>query len=681
MLSTVGDLVFYFPRRYEDYSQTVPVRDLVVGSRQTVRGTLWQVKATDSRRGLKMIQASLIDGTGVVRLTWFNQMYLKDQLLEGAEIVVSGEVQLYRGYTSFSNPSFEVLEKAPDGSSLHVGRIVPIYAETEGLTSKWLRQKIRTALDLVKPQLVERLPSALVVAEQLVGMQAAIEELHFPSSNDNLKRAKERVGFEELFIWQLKSLWQRQQWELKGKAFGQRIQTGKLSEFKSQLPFELTQGQRVAVREILQAICADAPMARLLEGDVGSGKTVVAATALVNTVANGHQAALMAPTEILAEQHFRGLNKLLLPLKFKIGLITGTKNLVAGLPETGVQLGLLEKSEEETCVRVPRTQMLELIKTHQIDVLIGTHALIGGEVKFDSLALVVIDEQHRFGVMQRTELTQKGGNPDVLVMTATPIPRTLALALYGDLDLSILEEMPAGRKPIVTKIVPEPKRASAYTFVIQQLQEGHQTFVVCPLIDESETLEVKAATETFAFLQNGPLREWKVGLLHGRLKTREKDGVIEAFRRHELDVLVSTSVVEVGVDIPNATVMMIEGADRFGLSQLHQFRGRVGRGQAQSYCFLLSESENPESAERLTAFARTQNGFELAEADLKLRGPGEVFGARQSGMPDLKMASLLDVRLLKRTRTAALAWLPRLAEMPVLGRQIVAAGSELMLWH
>ncbi len=672
-IHTVRDLIFHFPRRYDDFSEIVPIRQLRAGAQQTVRGVLWHVENANSRRGLRMLKATVVDSTGVVNLVWFNQPYLKDQLKEGQELLVSGTVDVYRGILSFNNPGFEPVPavaagSSPDGAgiaSLHVGRITPVYPETEGVTSKWLRTRIRMAIDQTLEQVEERLPAELLARQGMIGIRTAVEQVHFPDDQKLLARSRERLGFDELFFWQLRSLLRKKDWKSARKALPMMIQTEVLKAFRAALPFELTECQRRSIREILEDIRSPAPMSRLLEGDVGSGKTVVAAAGLLNAAAQGAQGALMAPTEILAEQHFRSLVPLLGPQGTTVALLTSARAQLSGAgPE-----------------EISRKDLLEQIAAGKASVVVGTHALIQEDVVFKALALVVIDEQHRFGVEQRKALMSKGAAPDVLVMTATPIPRSLALALFGDLELSILDEMPKGRKIIITEVVHVDQRLRVYAEVKRQLDAGRQAFVICPLVEESETLEVKAATEEFDLLQRGVFSNYKLALLHGRMKSRDKDAVIQAFRAGEYDMLVSTSVVEVGVDIPNATVMLIEGAERFGLAQLHQFRGRVGRGSEQSFCYLFATTNAPESEQRLRAMVRCHDGFQLSEEDLKLRGPGEVFGTRQSGIPDLRMASLLDAVLIKRVREEAEQWVQKTDCLQIFGAGLTAAGDGSLVWN
>lgn len=682
---TLKDLLFNFPRRYDDFSQNVNIGDLEAGESQTVRGIISRVQRVVSRRGVKVFKVLLADETGLVELIWFNQDYLQDILISGREIIVSGQVSRYRGSLSFSNPAYEVVEdKGKD--SVHVGRIVPIYQETAGLTSKWLRAKLKILLaSQVIDELKETLPISILRSQELWGLKKSIEQIHFPDCRESLHKARKRLGFEELFFLQLQALESKRLWQKEGKAFEVGFNREIFKDFVRKLPFSLTSGQKKSLKEIFVDIEDDKPMNRLLEGDVGSGKTVVAAATLLNAATSGYQAVIMAPTEILAEQHFESLQDLLSSFNLRIGLLTAAKAMLSSPLSKEDRESLASLGGEEKRFSVlpyKRDTLHEYISLGNVDIVVGTHSLIQDRLQFHKLAMVVIDEQHRFGVEQRGKLTQSSGNPDVLVMTATPIPRTLAIALFGDLDISIIDELPPGRKPIITRMVPDGKRERAYEFVAKQIREGRQVYVVCPLVEESEKLEFKSAIEEYERLKEDVFPEFSVGLLHGRMPSDEKNEVISDFRQKKYDILVTTAVVEVGVDVANATVMVIEGADRFGLSQLHQFRGRVGRGQHQSYCLLFSQTQSEASNQRLQALVRTNNGFELAEEDLKLRGPGEVFGKKQSGMPDLKMASLLDVRLLKQARSVAQMVISRFEEFPDLRKRVSLSSSEQMVvWN
>ncbi|MBI4791105.1 MAG: ATP-dependent DNA helicase RecG [Chloroflexi bacterium] len=623
-VETVKDLLYHFPRRYDDYSQLKTVSQLLYGEEVTLLLTVCEAKTRDTHRGLTVTNVLLADPTGTIQATFFNQPFLQQQFKSGRRIVISGRVdQDLPGHLAFKRPEWEPLSK----ELLHTARVVPIYPLTEGLTNRWVRRLIYSVVEFWAPRLTDPLPASLREKENLCDLSTALQEIHFPTTLEKMQAARRRLAFEE-FLWiQLGVLRQRRKWrEVPGKPL--RVEPTLIAQFTAGLPFQLTPAQSRCLDEILRDVQQTTPMSRLLQGDVGSGKTVVAAAAMRAAVANGSQAAVLAPTEILAEQHYRTLIALFGD-KARVRLLTGS---------------LKNKEKEEF-----RAQLA----AGQIDVAVGTHALIQSNVNFKNLALAVIDEQHRFGVEQRGTIRAKGYNPHILVMSATPIPRTLALTIYGDLDLSIIDEMPPGRQEIKTKWQEPRERERAYAFIKNQVQQGRQAFVICPLIEESETIDAKAAVEEYDRLKNVVYPDLRVGLIHGKLKASDKDEVMAKFREHALDILVATSVVEVGIDIPNATVMLIEGADRFGLAQLHQFRGRVGRGAHQSYCLLLAEKSGATSDERLKVIESSQDGFRLAEEDLKLRGPGEFFGTRQSGLPDLKIAKLSDIRFLEQARTTA----------------------------
>ena len=602
-VKTIRDLLFLLPRRYDDYRNLKPINRLEYGEEVTIIASVWDAGTRRSRGGVPIFTATLSDGSGLVQCTWFNQPYLADKIRPKTQIVVSGKVDEYLGHLTFQSPEWEPLER----EQLHTARLVPIYPLTEGLAGKWLRRLMKRTVDYWAPRALseEYLPESIRQSAGLMDISSALSHIHFPDDWSDLERARQRLAFDELFIVQIGVLRQRQEW---------RSQPGRALDFDPaavgglihSLPYPLTAAQQRALDQIIADLKSGVPMNRLLQGDVGSGKTVVAAAAMMAVVASGAQAALMAPTEILAEQHFKTLTRLFAALRVprppSVELLTGStsdKEAVYGRLASG-----------------------------EVNMVVGTHALIQPNVTFRDLALLVIDEQHRFGVEQRAALRQKGQsgtNPHVLVMTATPIPRTLALTLYGDLDLSVIDEMPPGRQKIETRWLFPTERERAYAFIRAQVEKGHQAFIICPLVEESDKVEAKAAVEEYERLQKHVFPTYKLGLLHGRMKSDEKDAVMAAFARGELHVLVSTSVVEVGIDVPNATVMLVEGANRFGLAQLHQFRGRVGRGEHASYCLLLADSTNAESDERLKAIESTHDGFALAEKDLELRGPGEFF--------------------------------------------------------
>lgn len=614
-INTVGDLLYHFPFRYDDFSKIVKINELSKDMVATIEGSVWQIKSFRSRHGKMLTIALINDGSGTVQAVWFNQPYIAKALKSATSVSISGKVDSFSGKMSFVSPEYEV------GKRVHTGRLVPVYPETAGLSSKWLRSRIISLLPQVS-DLPEVLPPHILAKYNLIDLPSALKAIHFPEDFDEANKARERFAFEELFVLQLRTILRRNEWKKQEVAFPIHLKQAQMEEFIKKLPFELTAGQKRSVDEILSDLAKDTPMNRLLEGDVGSGKTVVAAIGMYATYLSGFQSAFMAPTEILALQHGQTIKQMLEPFGVKVGIFTGGKK---------------EKGDE------------------YIDVFIGTHALLYDQVTFEHLAYVVIDEQHRFGVEQRAFLKKKGGSPHVLSMTATPIPRTVALTLYGDLDLSVLTELPKGRIIIKTWVVPPEKRDNAYKWIREQKT---QTFIVCPLIEESETLKsVRAVTTEYERLAHQVFPDLRVGLLHGRMRSREKEEVINKFRDQRLDILVSTPVVEVGIDIPTATIMMIEGAERFGLAQLHQLRGRVGRGDQQSYCFLFTDSAEESAVSRLKAMERMGNGLEIAEFDLRIRGPGDIYGTTQHGFIDLKVASFSDVDLIEKTRTEAKGFL------------------------
>jgi ATP-dependent DNA helicase RecG len=647
-IATIRDLLLFFPRRYEDFSTITPIAFVRPGVKTTVRGRIYDIGARQTKyKRMALTEAVLGDDSGTtLRVVWFNQPWLVKSLQKGDEIFVAGEADLNGGLV-MKNPDHEKVSLRPQ----HAARLVPIYRETEGLTSKWLRPKIQAVLPLAD-QLDEFLPMELLTRRELMARAEAVRQVHFPASAARLDRAKERLAFEEMFVLQVAAQMAKRARMARSAPvvpFDEPTARG----FVKALPFKLTNAQRVAAWQILQDLARPAPMNRLLEGDVGSGKTVVAAMAMHHVAHAGFQSVLLAPTEILARQHADVIQSILEPFQIDVGLLIGSTPASARKP------------------------MLASLAEGHLPVLIGTHALIEEDVQFKDLALSVVDEQHRFGVGQRLAVRQKTERtPHFLSMTATPIPRTLGLTLFGDLDISILDEMPPGRRPVKTGLVPPEKRADAYTFIRKQVEAGRQVFVICPLIQESDKLGVRSATQELEKLQRDVFPELasRIALLHGRLKSTEKEAVMSAFKRGEVAILVSTSVVEVGIDIPNATVMMIEGADRFGLAQLHQFRGRVGRGSDESWCFLFTDAEDPQSLKRLQAVVTNKSGFDLAEIDLDLRGWGDLAGYRQHGK-DFKMANLLDAVLISDAQSEAVRLLerdPTLAGELGLRRQLSA---------
>lgn len=641
---TVRDLLYFFPNRHLDYSQRKTVSQLTEGEEETIVANVWQ--AIETRLGGRRSTEAIVgDETGNVRVVWFNNPYLAKQLAPNTRIVLSGRVSLFNGRHVFESPEWESLE---DRELIHTGRLVPIYPLTQGLRPRQVRKLMKEVIEQWAWQVQDFLPSDLIERCNLLGLPEAISQAHYPEDKDLKDRARVRLAFDELYLLQLGVLTRKRQWQedQPGNPFTTR--TPVLDAFIKSLPFRLTGAQQKVLGELTADLQRPQPMSRLLQGEVGSGKTVIATAALLVAAANGYQGAFMAPTEILAEQHFSTISQLLSDTRHpeqQEGYLQNYSGLLPCPLTVALLIGNVPQSRKQ--------ELHQRILDGDIDIVIGTHALIQKEVEFKQLGLAVIDEQHRFGVTQRSTLRQKGFNPHVLVMTATPIPRTLALTLYGDLDLSVLDELPPGRQVIKTKWLKPSQRESAYAFLRREIAAGHQAFIICPLIEESEAIQAKAAMAEYERLSQEVFPDLKLGLLHGRLSTTDKDEVMRRFRSSELNILVSTPVVEVGIDVPNATVMMVESADRFGLSQLHQFRGRVGRGQDQSYCMFLAQNPSELGRKRLDIIENVQDGFRLAEEDLKLRGPGEFFGTRQSGLPDLHMARLSDVALLELARSEA----------------------------
>ena len=636
-MNNLGDMLYYFPRRYEDYSQLKPIKSLFYGNVVTVLGTIQSVHTRPLKGGSKsLVEVVISDGTGSLRISYFNQPWLANRFKQGDAIAVSGKVDQYLGRLVMNSPDWEPVEV----ENLHTARIVPIYSLTDKINQKWLRGMMNTVVSHWAPAVVDALPDSIRFAAKLVSLPEALMQVHFPSTQDRLKAARERLGFDEIFYLQMGVLRQKRDWKaVEGRRF--TVSTEWLESRLQSLPFALTSAQKTALEDIRADLDSGKPMNRLVQGDVGSGKTVVAALGASIVMNGGAQAAIMAPTSILAEQHHRNFTKL---LAGEGGFLQADeiRLLVGSTPESekeAVRLGLMDGT---------------------VKLVIGTHAVIEPDVLFKDLQFVVIDEQHRFGVEQRKELRSKGTNPHLLVMTATPIPRSLALTVFGDLDISVIDQMPEGRKPVNTYVLRPQERERAFTLIRGQIKEGRQVFIVYPLIDESEKIEARAAVDDFERLSKEIFPDLKVGLLHGRMKPAEKDEVMMKFRDKEYHILVSTTVVEVGVDVPNSTVMLIEGADRFGLAQLHQLRGRVGRGGDQAYCLLIPTHEDATENERLQAMAQTNSGFELADLDLKTRGPGEFLGTRQAGFATtLKMASITDVALIEKARTQAQALFER----------------------
>ena len=661
-LVTVGDLIEHFPRRYEDFRDRKQVRDLKVGEEATVRGVVERVSADrTARKRVAVVRAVVSDPTGAIEATWFNQGYLTRVLEPGMRLSVRGTFRPRSGHATFLVRGHEIIDEE-DGDTLHTEGIVPVYPASEQVSARLLRTVVRE-IEPVMRRLADPLPGALRAREGLPARADAALAVHLPRSLTEAGRARARLVLEELLLMQVGLLLhkRRQQARVAAPAFGV---PGELAAgFLAVLPFTLTSHQEAAIREIEGDVSGHAPMRRLLQGDVGSGKTVVALYFMLRCVEAGHQAAIMAPTETLAAQHAETAARLL-----------------AGLAPVELLTAALGQRD--------RRAAISRLASGEASLAIGTHALLQEDVTFRSLGLLVVDEQHRFGVEQRDELVRRaereGQAPHVLHMTATPIPRTLALTVYGDLDVTTIAGSPAGRQPVVTRLVDEERRGEGYEFVRRQLRKGRQAYVVCPAIDESESISAATAVAEAERLREGELREFHVDVVHGQLKPAERDAVMAAFKAGRLDVLVATSLVEVGIDVPNATVMLVEGAERFGLAQLHQLRGRVGRGTAKSYCLLFSQAQTGASQARLAALLETTDGFELADRDLEIRGEGQVMGARQAGVPDLKLARLArDRELLLRARELAagiLAADPALeqpASVPLRDAVEEAFGDEL----
>jgi ATP-dependent DNA helicase RecG len=644
-VETIRDLLYFFPHRHLDYSQRKYISQLTEGEEQTVIANVWQAQVT-MPGGRRSTEAIVGDETGNVRVVWFNNPYLAKKLPTNTRVVLSGRVGLFSGRHVFESPEWELLE---DKELIHTGRLVPLYPLTQGLHPRQVRKLMKQVVDQWAWQVEDFLPTELRQRCDLLELPQAIVQAHYPESEAAKDKARVCLAFGELFLLQLGVLTRKRDWQESQPGNSFNVKTPALDTFLGSLPFKLTEAQHRALGEILADLKKPRPMSRLLQGEVGSGKTVVATAALLAAAASGYQGAFMAPTEILAEQHFANVGQFLSRAGHQVSEEDNLSSY-SGLLSRPLTMALLIGGINQA----RKQEIQRLITSGDIDIVIGTHALIQKEVEFHRLSLAVVDEQHRFGVTQRLALRQKGFNPHVLVMTATPIPRTLALTLYGDLDLSVIDQLPPGRQVVKTKWLKPSQRDSAYAFLRRQVAEGRQAFIICPLIEESEAIEAKAAVAEYQRLSEEVFPDLRLGLLHGRMSVAEKDEVMHGFRSGELDILVSTPVVEVGIDVPNATVMLVESADRFGLSQLHQFRGRVGRGQEQSYCMLLSQNPSEIGRERLDLIGKIQDGFQLAEEDLRLRGPGEFFGTRQSGLPDLRMAKLSDVALLELARSEAI---------------------------
>ncbi len=610
-IETVFDLLWYVPRDYFNRAKVIKIAALSDGMAASIRGTIVTVKQNRTRRGFYLLKTTIQDDSGSITAVWFNQPYLAKQLKTGEEVLLKGKVKAGFGSVEFNVAEYDIIE----GDEVNLP-VVPIYTLTEGLNQKSLRKIMLYVLDNYLPYYYDIVDEGTRQRLNLCDIQAALWNIHFPSSGEAFLAARKRLAFEELLLFRLNLIKQNDSQGINRTGTALKPKNNLVDRIIDNLPFKLTRAQQTALNEITRDMESPYNMNRLLQGDVGSGKTIVAALAMAHAVASGSQAAIMVPTEILAEQHYSTLSRYFAGTDTIIACLTGGTN-------PGVRRTILEAAE-----------------TGKIDILVGTHALIQSGMQFANLGLAIIDEQHRFGVRQRARLGNKGTIPDVLVMTATPIPRTLALALYGDLNVSTIDELPPGRREIKTAYLPKALRSKAYRFVQAEIEKGAQAYVVCPLIEESENLDLQAAVSLHAELGTEIYPDLKVGLLHGRMKPAEKEQVMMQFKHGEIDVLVTTTVVEVGVDISNACIMIIEHAERFGLSQLHQLRGRVGRGTRQSYCILLGEPKTEEALRRLQAMEKTTNGFELANEDLMIRGPGDFLGVKQHGLNEFKVANL-----------------------------------------
>ncbi|WP_322819597.1 ATP-dependent DNA helicase RecG, partial [Tepidiforma sp.] len=642
-VTTVGDAVFLFPRRFNDYTNLRRIAELEPSSAlQTIVGELLDITEFRVRGRVRGARGLISDGSASLPVLWWNMPFVARGLRQGDRLVLAGRVRRYRGRLQLENPEFEKIERAGD----HFARLEPVYPATAGLAQKTIRTIVARAVEAVAHLVEDPIPAWLRQAENIAPVAQAIRTYHAPAKPDDAEHARQRLALGEFLAVQCAVLLRRAEWQQHNDA--PALALGNLRQpFLASLPFPLTRAQERALAQIEHDLRGPNPMLRLLQGDVGSGKTVIAFAALLAAVASGYQGALMAPTEILAEQHYRSLARL---LGGELSALDGVFNP----PWLGRPLRILLVTGSLTPAQ--KAHVRGDAAHGGADILIGTHALLEDDLQLPRLGLAVVDEQHRFGVMQRAKLRQKGQNPHLLVMTATPIPRTLALTVYGDLEVSTLDELPPGRQPIRTRWYRPDERDDAYRFLRKRLDAGEQAYIICPLVEESEALAIRSAEEEFEFLRNGPLAGYRIDLLHGRMSARQKDEVMARFARNEARVLVSTSVIEVGIDVPNATVIVIEGAERFGLSQLHQFRGRVGRSDKQSYCILFSSEEDPgpEARERLQAMCETNDGFALAEVDLRMRGEGEAWGRLQSGTNSmLRVARLTDREILLRARQLA----------------------------
>jgi len=639
-IKTLEDLVFHFPHRYEDFSDITPINQVKLNETVCIQGEIKIIENDITpRKRMVLTKAIVKDQTSEIPVIWFNQPFLTKNLNPGDNVCLAGKISQRETEIYLSNPSYEKMGKR---QMIHTGRIIPVYPETEGLSSRWLRYILEPILNQIKDNAPEPIPNQILKEQGLLPINQAVWQIHFPDSLKLAEKAHHRFSFEELLLLQLMVVKKKMTTQQK-KGISIPLDLKLIKRFTKSLPFELTNAQKKSSWKILKEMEKSTPMSRLLQGDVGSGKTIVAAMAALSTTKAKYQTAFMAPTEILAKQHFQEFCKILKDSKIKIGLLTSKEQKIFS-----------QKQE-----KVSKKDFLEQLEKGDINILIGTHSLIQKGVKFKNLALVILDEQHRFGTNQRAKLTQQDIVPHFLSMTATPIPRSLALTVYGDLDLSLIDEMPKGRKKIITEIIDPKERKQAYKFIRKQIDKKKQVFVVCPRIEPTEKEtgsdwdDVKAVKQEYEKLSKDIFPDLNIEMLHGKMKAQEKEEIMENFKNKKTNILVSTSVIEVGIDIPNATVMVIEGAEKFGLAQLHQFRGRVGRSDDQSYCFLFTDSASKKTEQRLKSLEKHESGFDLAEKDLQIRGAGDFLGKRQSGIPDLAMSSLKDISLVQETRNIA----------------------------
>ncbi len=682
-LFTVSDLIYHFPFRYDDFSQIKPASEAQVGEVVTLQGEIWSIKNIYTRFGKVLTQAVFNDGTSPVVLTWFNQSYLIKQIKTGDRLQISGKLGKYKSKLSIMAPQWEKVdslqstvdsslrEATPEAGEasqqrIHTGRLVPVYPETQGLTSKWFRTKIDKLLPDALEKIKDPLPNS--IRNEMLPLKDAISKIHFPKDMVEVEKSRKRLGFDELFFVSLATQKARMEWKRKPLVKPLRINKNDLNHFIKTLPFSLTSSQKKVVGEVLDDLEGTQPMNRLIQGEVGSGKTVVATIIIYLIHLNGLKTLFMAPTEILAFQHFETISKLLNSFGISVGIYTGSRKFTT---IKDLRLKIKEKNRKSKIVNHKSLP----------DLIIGTHALLSPKLNLDDVGLVIIDEQQRFGVEQRTILRSRAKLPHFLTMTATPIPRTVALTLYGDLDLSVIDQMPKGRPVIKTYLVPEKKRRDGYKFIEKKVMHGDQAYIITPLIEPSETLlTAKAAKVEFEKLKK-IFPKLNLGLLHGRLKSKDKEEVLKDFRDGRIHILVSTSVVEVGMDVPNATIMVIEGAERFGLAQLHQLRGRIGRGTKESFCLLYTSDGSADEQRRLKYLENTFDGLKLAELDLKIRGSGEIFGVKQSGRFEFKIASFSDLNLVEKTKDAAQKILQEdstLDKYPLLKAKLAEVASNVM---